>query len=74
MRLRARGHLAALHELLPAAPVAALPAFLPVALVRPLLALMEKPGYDAFTPVEVPQWRRQWALWRAARHPLRIGS
>jgi phytoene synthase len=74
MRLHARGHLAAVHDLLPAAPAAILPAFLPVALVRPLLAAMEKPGYDPFAPVEVPQWRRQWALWRAARRPLRIGS
>jgi len=22
---------------------------------------------DPFAAVEVPQWRRQWALWRAAR-------
>jgi phytoene synthase len=29
---------------------------------------MERPDYDPFkTAVEVPQWRRQWALWRAAR-------
>ena len=70
MRLRARAHLAAVHDLLPAAPPAILPALLPVALVRPLLSAMEKPGYEPFVPVDVPQWRRQWALWRAARRPL----
>ena len=47
---------------------AAMPAFLPVALVPGYLAAMERPGYDPFkTAVEVPQWRRQWVLWRAAR-------
>jgi 15-cis-phytoene synthase len=44
------------------------PAFLPVALVPAYLKRMERPDYDPFkTPVEVPQWRRQWLLWRAAR-------
>jgi phytoene synthase len=46
----------------------AAPAFLPLALVPLYLARMERRGYDPFrTPIEVPQWRRQWALWRAAR-------
>ncbi len=46
----------------------AAPAFLPVALVRLYLDRMERRDYDPFTsPVEVPQWRRQWTLWRAAR-------
>lgn len=49
-------------------PAHAMPAFLPVTLVPGYLAAMERPGYDPFrTPVEVPQWRRQWALWRAER-------
>jgi 15-cis-phytoene synthase len=68
LRSRARDNLAAFEALLPQLPVAAMPAFLPVALVPGYLAVMEQPGYDPFkTPVEVPQWRRQWALWRAAR-------
>lgn len=51
-----------------ALPPAAAPAFLPVALIPAYLARMERRGYDPFkTPVEVPQWRRQWLLWRAAR-------
>jgi len=51
-----------------ALPRAVAPAFLPVALVPAYLARMERRDYDPFTtPVEVPQWRRQWLLWRAAR-------
>lgn len=74
MRLHIRGHLTAANELLATAPMDALPALLPVALVRPLLARMEQGGYDPFTAVEVPQWRRQWALWRAARKPRAMAA
>ncbi|HUB64854.1 MAG TPA: phytoene/squalene synthase family protein, partial [Methylocella sp.] len=43
------------------------PAFLPVCLCEPYLRLMEKPSYDPFkTVIELPQWRRQWILWRAS--------
>ena len=36
---------------------------------------MEQPDYDPFrTAVEVPQWRRQWALWRAARRYSRADA
>jgi phytoene synthase len=43
-------------------------AFLPLALVRGYLERMERPDYQPFrTPVELPQWRRQWTIWRAAR-------
>jgi phytoene synthase len=49
-------------------PVALAPAFLPVALVPGYLAAMESSGYDPFKSiVDVPQWRRQWVLWRSAR-------
>jgi 15-cis-phytoene synthase len=52
----------------PSLPRAVAPAFLPVALVPAYLARMERRDYDPFTtPVEIPQWRRQWLLWRAAR-------
>ena len=56
---------------LPATPAAVAPALLPVALVRPALERMERRGYEPFSPTDVPQWRRQWALWRAARTGLR---
>jgi phytoene synthase len=43
------------------------PAFLTVALARLLLDRLEARAADPFVPVDVPQWRRQWALWRSAR-------
>ncbi len=74
LRALARQNLAALA----ADPVArageAAPAFLPAALCELYLRQMEKPGYDPLvTPAEVPQWRRQWRLWRAARQDRLIG-
>lgn len=49
-------------------PAAALPAFLPLALVEDYLAVMERSGLAMLDVVpEVPQWRRQWRLWRMAR-------
>ena len=68
LRARARENLAAFEALLPQLPVATMPAFLPVALVPGYLAAMERPGYDPFrSDPSVPQWRRQWTLWRVAR-------
>ena len=74
MRGQARRHLQVAARLAPALPVPALPALLPVALVRPLLDRMERGDYDPFAGVDLPQWRRQWRLWRAARKPERIFS
>jgi phytoene synthase len=51
----------------PGVPEACAPAFLPAALVAPLLARLDATAADPFTLVELPQWRHQWALWRAAR-------
>ncbi|MDQ0468782.1 phytoene/squalene synthase family protein [Labrys wisconsinensis] len=66
MRGHARRHLAAAEALRAAVPRAVRAAFLPLALVRPYLGLMERAGYEPFRDaVELPQWRRQWALWRA---------
>jgi hypothetical protein len=36
-----------------------------------MLDRMERRGYRPFRPGEIPQWRRQWRLWRAARGGLR---
>ena len=72
LRLRARQHLAAARDLAGAAPAAITPALLPAALVRPALERMERRRYRPFAPTELPQWRRQWILWRAARSPSRI--
>ena len=72
MHLAARRHLAAARDLLATAPASVTPAFLPVALAGPTLALMERRDYDPFVPVEIAQWRRQWLIWRAARRPQRM--
>ena len=72
MHLAARRHLAAARDLLATAPASVTPAFLPVALAGPTLALMERRDYDPFVPVEIAQWRRQWLIWRAARNSERI--
>lgn len=71
LRLEVRRHLVALELVRPRLPQAAMPAFLPVALAPGYLAAMERRGYDPFrTAIEVPQWRRQWTLWRAARRQV----
>jgi phytoene synthase len=44
----------------------AMPAFLIMALVAPLLTRLEQVK-DPFMPVELAPWRRPWLLWRAAR-------
>jgi phytoene synthase len=43
------------------------PAFLAAAVVPTLLARLDSAAGDPFMPIEVPPWRRQWAIWRAAR-------
>ena|SRR5262245_34611335 len=72
LRLHARQHLRAAQELLASAPPAVIPALLPVALAGPMLARMERRGYDSFTPSEIAPWQRQLRIWRAARSPRRI--
>jgi phytoene synthase len=68
LRARARHHLAQTRRLIGTVPKNAAPAFLPVALVEPYLNLMDRPDYAPFRRVvELPQWRRQWVLWRQAR-------
>jgi len=71
LRLRARQQLTAARQALGDVPPEVLPALLQVALVRPVLDRMERRSYQPFAPSELPQWRRQWTLWRAARRNLR---
>jgi len=67
MRGLAHRHLAAAYAGLRGVDSSAA-AFLPLSLCAPYLRLMEKPGFDPFMqPIALPQWRRQWILWRAAR-------
>jgi 15-cis-phytoene synthase len=70
LRDLARQHLAAASERMAELPSAALPAFLPLSLVRPSLTRLERS--DAFAPAEIAPWRRQWLIWRAARDPARV--
>ena len=69
-RAHARAHLAEAKALIAYAPAALAPALLPAALVRPTLDRMDRSGHDPFKPAALPQWRRQWILWRAARSGL----
>ena len=70
MRNLARRHLAAADERMSTLPETAIPALLPVALVRRALDRLERS--PPFKPAEIPPWRRQWLMWRAARNPTRI--
>jgi phytoene synthase len=74
LRALARSHLAAAQGALAGMGAEVRSAFLPVSLVEPYLRRMEARDYDPFrTAVEVPQWRRQLRLWRAARGSRPLG-
>ena len=68
----ARRHLTEVRQRASALPREAVPAFLPLAVVRPWLDRSER--RDPFARVELAPWRRQWLIWRAARHPTRIAG
>jgi phytoene synthase len=72
LRALARCPLDAARQRLTEVSNAAIPAFLPVALVRPWLDRLERS--DAFAPGDISPWRRQWLIWRAARNPARIAG
>jgi phytoene synthase len=65
MRGIAQQHFAAYRAA--AIPPAVAPAFLPAALVPLYLKRLDRSWRAPFRMVDVPPWRRQWALWRAAR-------
>jgi phytoene synthase len=74
MRALARRHLSAARGTLGGVTPEARPAFLPLALVEPYLRKMEAADYDPFrATVDLPQWRRQLRLWRAARSARPLG-
>ncbi|HXX08936.1 MAG TPA: phytoene/squalene synthase family protein [Pseudolabrys sp.] len=73
LRLRARRHLAHIGAASAGIIAArAWPAFLSLAPLRSVLLKMEQVDYDPFEPPQVPPWRRQWQIWRAARNPKRV--
>lgn len=73
LRLRARHHLARIAEMSANIPEKIWPAFLSLAPLRPWLSAMESAAYQPFQPPELPAWRRQWRIWRAAKSLERIG-
>jgi phytoene synthase len=70
LRSVARRHLEAAAVILRGLPRQALPAFLPIALVRPSLGRLDRS--DIFAPSMLAPWRRQWLMWRAARNLNRL--
>jgi phytoene synthase len=72
LRELARRHLDAARECVTTLPREALPAFLPLALVRPSLDRLDRS--DAFAPAELSALRRQWLIWRASRNAARIAG
>ncbi|MBX3553056.1 MAG: squalene/phytoene synthase family protein [Pseudolabrys sp.] len=71
LTLRARGHLDRAETMLSQVDAAALPALLPLAGARRRLRRLEQSA-DPLQPDDLPPWRRQWAIWRAARDPRRL--
>jgi 15-cis-phytoene synthase len=68
LRQLVRDHLRACKELAAASTSKGRVVLLPASLCDAYLRQMEKPGYAPFqTRIALPQWRRQWILWRAAR-------
>jgi phytoene synthase len=64
----ARQRMVFLKELSREAPAAVGPAVLPASVVPLYLDRIDREGFDPFhDAVDVPQWRRQWAMWRASR-------
>jgi phytoene synthase len=66
LRDHARAAFGELRAAAKALPESSGPAFLCVAVVPALLARLES-STDPFVPIELPPWRSQWAIWRAAR-------
>jgi phytoene synthase len=72
LRQHARDHLAKARALAAGMPPAVVPALLPASLVRRTLDRLDRQGKNPFEVAPLPQWRRQWGLWRAARNPARM--
>jgi phytoene synthase len=67
LRAHARAAFAQFRAAAAEIPERCAPAFLAAATMPAWLAKLDRASGDPFTPVEVPRWRRQWAIWRAAR-------
>jgi 15-cis-phytoene synthase len=71
MRAHAQGAFAAFRRATAEIPERCAPAFLAAAIVPVWLKRLEGAA-DPFGAVELPQWRRQWIIWRAARRWPRL--
>ena len=71
MRAHAAGAFAAFRRAATEIPERCAPAFLAAAVVPAWLAKLDRAA-DPFGAVELPQWRRQWIIWRAARRWPRL--
>jgi phytoene synthase len=69
MHERIEKHLRVYERVAASLPPAVAPVFLPISLVRLYLRKLRRS--NPLKPVAVPQWRRQWTMWRAAR---RVGD
>jgi phytoene synthase len=68
LRALTRSHLDPFYGELTSVPDELRPALLVTSLCEPYLRLMEKScSAPLKTIVELPQWKRQWILWRASR-------
>jgi phytoene synthase len=72
LRAHARAAVARFAAAAPGVPEPCAPAFLLAALAPQLLSRLDAAAADPFAEAEVPAWRRQWALWRAARRWPRV--
>ena len=70
LRAFARRQLLIAREQMVRVPPSAIPALLTLALVGPSLDRLDK--RPPLQPANIPGWRRQWLIWRAARNPERI--
>jgi phytoene synthase len=71
LRVHAESAFAAFRRAAREIPERCAPAFLAAAVVPVWLAKLDRAA-DPFGTVELPQWRRQWIIWRAARRWPRL--
>jgi phytoene synthase len=73
IRQMARERLEKTRSLRTSIPERIIPAFLPLAFLPAYLDRMERKDYDPFqTIVDLPQWRKQWIVWRQAHRGFRL--
>ena len=66
MHVHAEEEYAALRKLRPSLPDKAAPAFLGLSIAMRRLKLLRKVTNPFAPPPDLPQWRKQWIMWRAA--------